>query len=110
MVSATNKLVSPQKINSIRTNNSPLKIDGWDTILSFWESAYFPGAPYVCGQKSELCGIFVFLGDSDFFFAKSSHQKYNGKMLLTSGICTKQRKVGSFIHVIHKNKSICGCC
>ena len=25
------------------TNNSHLKIDGWNTIVSFWRPAYFPG-------------------------------------------------------------------
>ncbi len=25
------------------TNSSPLKMDGWNTILSYWFSAYFQG-------------------------------------------------------------------
>ena len=31
------------KITLPKTNSSPLQMDGWNTILSYWVSAYFQG-------------------------------------------------------------------
>ena len=45
------KKIQDKNVTLPETNSSPLKMDGWNTILSYWVSAYFQGLlPLVLGR------------------------------------------------------------
>ena len=42
------------KVDSIQFNSSPLKMDGWNTILSYWGPGLFSGAFAVSFREGTL--------------------------------------------------------